>query len=177
MNATKIGKIALNVLLAVACLFICGDIARKYYLSHERSQLGKSLAPQKGASLAVAGHEWSKHRISLVLVVSSKCHYCTESAPLFQRLVGLAASSGVPSIAISEEREETTRNYLNHLGVAVSDVYSLPTSAAVMQLTPTVLLVDRSGKIEEVWPGVLSPSDERNASEIISRAAARIGGS
>jgi hypothetical protein len=61
--------------------------------------------------------------------------------------------------------EEATQ-YLSEIDVAVDDILNLSLADIKVTATPTLLLVDSSGKVKEVWVGKLNPAREK---EVIDR--------
>jgi len=51
--------------------------------------------------------------------------------------------------------------YLKKLGVGINDVRQVSMSEVGLRGTPTLILVDNSGKVANVWAGVL-PVDKEN---------------
>src|SRR5690242_2897322 len=41
----------------------------------------------RGDKVSVSGVEWAKNSHTLLLVLQKGCHFCTESAPFYQRLI------------------------------------------------------------------------------------------
>src|SRR5437899_30573 len=42
--------------------------------------------PAEGSDVSLPGINWSESNETVVLALSNKCHFCTESAPFYQRL-------------------------------------------------------------------------------------------
>src|ERR1035441_5548540 len=72
-----------------------------------------------GKSLKVRGADWAASQTHAVLFVNSHCHYCTESAPFYRRLVGALQDGRAAALAVlSTEPVEVTRKFLSDDGVA-----------------------------------------------------------
>jgi hypothetical protein len=56
-------------------------------------------------------------------------------------------------LVVGPESEETLTAYVNSHGVVPDGIFSLPTLR--VNATPTILLVDRDGKLQKVWIGRL----------------------
>jgi len=54
---------------------------------------------------------------------------------------------------------ENSRNYLNKLGVSLSDVVQSSLASLGVSRTPTLLLIDSEGSVTDSWVGRLSDSD------------------
>jgi hypothetical protein len=96
----------------------------------------------------------------LVLALSTTCHFCSESAEFYKKLVPEAIGHGIPIVAVLPQPTAEGRSYLDGLGVNVRNVLQTPLAAVDAAGTPTLLVVDRSGKISNAWVGKLAPQQE-----------------
>jgi len=103
----------------------------------------------------------------VVLALSSKCHFCSESAPFYQRLNDeVAQLRDARLIAVFPQEVDEAKQYLSALGVKIEDVRNASLNSIGVNGTPTLVIIDSKGRIEQSWVGKLSP--EREA-EVISR--------
>lgn len=96
---------------------------------------------------------------TLVLFISTGCQYCIASTPFYQRLV--QAHPKIPIIVAFPQKEDVAREYLVKQKIPVSEVISAPQLLQETTGTPTLMLVDKTGKVKKAWVGLLSPSTER----------------
>ncbi|HEY3972151.1 MAG TPA: hypothetical protein VGM18_04055 [Candidatus Sulfotelmatobacter sp.] len=54
-----------------------------------------------------------------------------------------------------------TSSYLGKLHVSVQDVVQSPLIAVEVSGTPTILMIDGTGKIRKAWVGKLTPDQEQ----------------
>jgi hypothetical protein len=149
-------EVATNV--AILCAFLLvGALAAKRLWESSPNRQG---TPSIGAKLSLQGVDWSQSKRNLVLALSTGCHFCSESADFYQRLIPSAESSGVRVLAVLPQSISDSRSYLEKLGVTVSEVVQSPLSAVEASGTPTVLLVDGKGLIQKAWVGKLPPEQE-----------------
>jgi hypothetical protein len=154
---TKRLDTATNV--AILCAFLLvGAVAAKRLWEPSRAL---PRGPSVGSKVSLQGVDWSKSKRTLVLVLSTGCHFCSESANFYQRLVSLANSNGTRVLAVLPQPIPDSHSYLEGLGVTVAEVMQSPLSAASVSGTPTVLLVDGQGRIREAWVGKLGPEQEQ----------------
>jgi len=105
---------------------------------------------------------------TIVLVLRSTCVFCTESMPFYRTLIAAAKSGGVTqAIVLGSEDEQTTRTYVSQHALEVDRVASVPSTSLKVSGTPTVVLVDRKGKVQNVWVGRPSSSDQRKMLEAV----------
>jgi len=113
------------------------------------------------------GIDWSKSTRTVVLALSTTCHFCSESAPFYQKLQQQKPNS-VRLVAVLPEAVEDSRNYLNKLGVSVStsDIVQSSLASVGVSGTPTLLFIDNQGSVTDSWVGKLSDGE---AASIISQ--------
>jgi hypothetical protein len=122
---------------------------------------GASAAEIIGRKLDLPDVEWAKNERNLVLVLQSKCPFCTESAPFYKELV--AAQSRLTNTeitAVFPESDDDAKAYLGSIGLAIDNVRRVPLRSIGVQGTPTVLLVNSSGVVTGVWRGRLNHDRE-----------------
>ncbi len=113
---------------------------------------------QAGAKLPMSDVDWAKNGQTLVLAVSNKCHFCSESAPFYQRLVRDRGQTRV--VAVLPQTVDEGKAYLAGLDVAVDEVRQMPLPSLGVRGTPTLILVDGNGVVLNTWAGKLSPDRE-----------------
>jgi hypothetical protein len=149
---------ATNIALIGVALLIGAVLVKKHFLSDppERSAGRRDfIAP--GATLPLPGIEWKTHPRSLVLAMSTKCHYCGEGAPFYRQLAASAGQQGIRLMAVFPQPVEEGRKYLKSLDVPIGQVGQVDFRALKIRGTPALLLVNKDGVVENVWPGKLSP--------------------
>lgn len=95
----------------------------------------------------------------IVMYVSSKCRFSTESGPFYERITG-ERGNDVNFIAVMPQPVDEGREYLSKLGVKITDVYQAPLQPIGVRSTATLLLVDGSGVVTDSWVGKLTPERE-----------------
>jgi peroxiredoxin len=102
---------------------------------------------------------------TLLMFVKSTCTYCTQSMPFYVKLAEARKRMGgkVRLVAISPDPPEVLANYLSSHGVTV-DTQVAVTPLQMQQIrirgTPTLVLADTRGTIQEAWMGRLPPENE-----------------
>jgi thiol-disulfide isomerase/thioredoxin len=158
-----------NVAIILAAVLLATVLVKQHLLDGTRTQ---ASSPQPGvavgAQLTTPDVDWSGNKRTLLLVLSTTCHFCSESAPLYQRLV---KESGVRPIAVVPQSVAEGRLYLNRLGVPVGDVRQLSLDSIGVSGTPTLLLVDDAGHVSGKWVGKLDPDREAELLEQVRASA------
>jgi hypothetical protein len=159
--------------MKLSCLLIQTKTAvvKKYLLtdSKEKSDAGNNAAIGSnaveagivGKAISLPDTDWKRNNQTLVLVLSTGCHFCTESASFYKELVQKRAKQGnTRLVAALPQPVDASRKYLSDLGIAVDDVRQLPPNSLGVRGTPTLLLVNKDGVVTDSWRGKLSPDKE-----------------
>jgi hypothetical protein len=117
-----------------------------------------NAAQVKEQRIQLPGVDWSKNEQTLVMAISSTCHFCTESAAFYR---DIRARTRVHTIAVLPQSVDEGRNYLGKLGVQVDEVLQASLGSIDVSGTPTLLLVNRDGTVIRTWIGKLPPDSEK----------------
>jgi hypothetical protein len=157
--AANLTIILLAVLLAVV-LVKNHLLARKTPNQNQRANQSAESGLVKGTKLSSLDVDWKKSNQTLVLAISSACHFCTDSAPFYKTLVQNKKDTRVVAVLPQSLAEGTS--YLQKLGVSVDEIKQLRLDKIGVQGTPTLLLLDGSGALKDFWVGKLTPDKEDN---------------
>ena|SRR5215469_9875176 len=120
------------------------------------------------------GWDWSAHDRTLLLVLRKGCHFCEDSAPFYQRLVTKQQQEGSDTalVAVFPDAADAVKEVVRSEGLDVQGLAGVSLEGLNVLGTPTLLLVDKSGTVLNVWIGVLSPRQELE----VMKAVACLGG-
>lgn len=150
-------EVAVNLAILAAFLLVAALAAQRFWHTRTADRLSE---PEIGAQVSLAGVDWSKSNRTLVLAISTTCHFCSESAEFYKKLVPEAISHGVSVVAVLPQPIAEGKLYLDGLGVRVENVRQSPLVDVDVGGTPTLLFVDSRGKISKAWVGKLAPERE-----------------
>jgi thiol-disulfide isomerase/thioredoxin len=167
-------------LAIIAIAFLLALVVIRNYLFHPSvppaSDVKQSSVPRdketragpiEGTSLSVPGINWAESKQTIVLALSDKCHFCSESAPFYQRLSReLGARKDVRVIAVFPQNVDEGKKYLDGLGVPVEQVRQATLDSIGVRGTPTLIIVDATGVVKQSWVGRLNAERE---SEVLGR--------
>lgn len=158
-------EIVANIAIIIVGMLLTIVLVRNYILPQRES----SRPPQitVGSRISISGVDWIKNHRTLVLALQKDCHFCTESAPFYKRVVENAARSGkVRLVAVMPNNSKDAGSYLKRLDIPIEDVHQIPLDVIRVRGTPTLILVDHSGVVANVWFGKL---DEGRELEVLSQ--------
>ena len=144
---------AANVATIVAVVTALAILGSRYWTRRFQKE---SVAPQR---IVLQRTATSPAERTVLLVLSSNCRFCTESADLYRRIVEMRRK-GTSIIAWMAEPASDARAYLNRLGVVVDEVISARPEDVHAQYTPTIIVVDAAGNVDSWFVGKLTPVQE-----------------
>ena len=163
----RIELVANIAIILVAILLVVVLTKRFVFTPRNQNQPTNNIPSNVGARLSQVDIDWSKSNKNVLLLLSTSCHFCTESAPFYKRLVQERTQRGTFSLtAVLPQPVSEGQAYLKGLGVDINDIKQLSPAAIRIRGTPTILLVDGSGVVTEEWLGKL-PSEKQD--EVLSR--------
>jgi len=173
-------EVLANIAVVITSTVLCSVLVKNYFFSPTKqeapveavqskspsSSASRTASSQAGTKISLPGIDWSKGTRTVVLALSTTCHFCSESAPFYQKLQQQKPND-VRVIAVLPQPLEDSRNYLSKLGVSVSDVVQSSLASVGVSGTPTLLLVDNEGSVTGSWVGKLSDSEAARVIEQI----------
>ena len=151
-------EVTTNIATLLMCLVIGGLIGRNYLLP-KRPLPTQNRIPI-GSTLSVPGVQWQRTGKTIVLAISTQCHFCADSMPFYQKLVQAASIKNARIIGLFPQTTDESKNYLTNHQVAVAEVHQVSLARIGVQGTPTLMIVDASGKVTAEWVGKLDPARE-----------------
>ena len=161
-NLHKRTELLANIAILIVAILLSVVLVKRFFLDNNKPDnqaAANQLAP--GDRVPVEGIDWAKSGRTLLLVLQKGCRYCTESAPFYQRLIKETADrNDVKMIALFPQSVTEGKQYLDEIGVKLSDIRQVPPAQVKVIGTPTLILVDQSGIAVDVWRGKLPPDAE-----------------
>ncbi|MFL6333102.1 MAG: peroxiredoxin family protein [Pyrinomonadaceae bacterium] len=148
-----------NVAIIVVAVALCAVLVKQYFFAGPPPPAQQR--PAVGAKIALPGVDLAAQDKTLLLVLQKGCHYCSESAPFYQRLAREAADKAgqVKVVAVLPQAVDEGRSYVSELGVPALEVRQAQLGALSVGGTPTIIMVNR-GTVTDVWVGKLDAAGE-----------------
>lgn len=139
---------------------LLGFVLVKRYVTSPQTAESFVSADQQNShqKINLPGVDWSRSEKTLVVAISSVCHFCTESAPFYRQLA--ETHEGTQLVAVLPQTVEEGRQYLGKLRVEVDEVVQAPLNSIYVSGTPTLMLVDHEGTVLNTWIGKLPAQRE-----------------
>jgi hypothetical protein len=157
-DLTKKLEAGANVAIIVVALLLGAVVVKKFLLP---------AAPQSppeisaGTKVSLPGVDWGRNGRTLVLVLQKGCHFCSESAPFYQRLVReTSGQPGLHLVAVLPQGVDEAKEYLSGLNVPLPEVVQSQPRELGVSGTPTLILVNESGAVIKSWVGKLAAGQE-----------------
>ncbi|MGH9821074.1 MAG: peroxiredoxin family protein [Pyrinomonadaceae bacterium] len=110
--------------------------------------------------------DWEANKTTVVLNLSTTCHFCSESTGFYRRLVQAKGPNNFKLVAVFPQTQEEAQKYLDSHQIKVDQIISSSLASIGVTGTPTVLLVSKGGLVFASWRGKL---DENGEAEVLSK--------
>jgi hypothetical protein len=151
-------ELAANIGIVITAVLIGIFFVRNY--TQRQSDPRHTVA--LGSKFALKNVNWQANGKNLVFAVSTTCHYCTESAGFYRKLVEECKQQHVHTVAVLPQPQAEAQAYLSGEGVDVDEIQRAPLSDLDIGGTPTLVLVNQSGVVKQVWQGKLPSEKEQD---------------
>ena len=162
------GLTALTIVAAVAFVVV----ASERYFGDSRAGRRPTLAV--GDTVGLPDVDWSRADHTLILALQPDCPYCVASAPFYQQLL-VATTSKTRIIVVTPFSKPTGEQMLKDYALPSTEVIQGDFAQLKISGTPTILLVDRAGRLQQAWIGQLSQAYQDAVRKAIGLAPLSIG--
>jgi hypothetical protein len=168
----KVGSRNKVVVIALACVI-------GYYFWQARRTTQSPLPDSVKAGDQLPGllaYNWKAHDHTLVLALRNGCHFCEASMPFCRKLADLEKSKQIDAhlIAVLPDEATAVRQLEQTQELAVEALPGVDLSQVKVDGTPTLLLVDRQGRVPKVSIGQLAAAGEADVIAVLSKQVAKM---
>jgi hypothetical protein len=154
-----------NIAIVIVALLIGIAFVKQYRSTSSAKDSFKEVAA--GSKIALPDVDWQKNQQTMLVVLAQGCHFCSESAPFYQKLLRQTRESGqTKMLAVFPQGSNDGKKYMQDMGVPLEEVKFASLDAIGVRGTPTLLLVNSEGVVTDLWVGQLPPEKEL---EVLSR--------
>jgi hypothetical protein len=160
LGATRSDRL-INLVFVTVAAILAAVVAREQFVGADQMRRPPGYAKGEPAP-ELQGLDFSRQERTVVLFATTRCRYCAESMPFYQRLgETVAGRRGTARfVVVSPEPAAALQAYLQGRQVSPSAVLSVEPRSVRVRGTPTLLVVDRRGQIHDAFEGKLTPSQE-----------------
>jgi peroxiredoxin len=158
-------ELAANIGIVITAVLVVIFFVRNYTQRQNDPQHTVAL----GSKFALKNVNWQANDKNLVFAVSTTCHFCTESAGFYRKLVEECKQQHVHTVAVLPQPQAEAQAYLSGEGVSVDEIRQAPLSDLDIAGTPTLVLVDQVGVVKHVWEGKLPSTKEEDVVTTLSK--------
>lgn len=169
-NLSKLERTT-HVLLIVTCLAGLGALVRQQFFPRMPARPAPELL---GNHLLVPGLNLPKNSsLALVVAISSDCHFCNESLPLYREVDRRRKAGRAPVglFFISREPVERLRAFVEGAQISPDGIVSVDFRAIGIALTPTLAVVDSTGMVKRAFYGMLTGQNRRDLLAIVEKGS------
>jgi len=102
----------------------------------------------------------------IVLAIDERCPACAANAGFYRRLTELRRPS-VATIALSRHPIDQFREFLGRERIQPDGVKQVEWDRLSITILPTLLIVDRNGRVQWIWRGALDVSSQEEVVRIV----------
>jgi hypothetical protein len=102
----------------------------------------------------------------LVIAISTQCHFCRDSEPFYKELAEKSASR-VKLVAVLPQPQSEAEQYVRQAIAPGIQVVSTSLNSLGVMSTPTLLLIDSSGRVQKAWVGKLDGPAQQQVQSLL----------
>ncbi len=150
-----------NVAVIVTSVALLGFLGNSLYESHHapRPSVARARA-LVGSTVQLTGVDFTRKDKTLLIAISSTCHFCKESEPFYRQL-SQTSSITTNLVAVLPMPQPDAESYVHSSISSSLQAISSPLDTMGVSATPTLLLVDREGKVINAWIGKLDDASQK----------------
>jgi hypothetical protein len=155
-------EISANVAVIGVAVLLSAALIKVFFLpprSQTYPRAADAIAAGTSLKGRIPGMDWKRNGRTLVLAISTQCHFCKVSTPFYHKV--RAELKTLRTIAVVPQPANEAEQYLKDEGVRVDQVKQASLGDIGVRGTPTLLLVNSAGVVTNVWVGRLQPEREQ----------------
>ena len=158
-------EVIANIAILVTVVVFLATIGRQEY-QRRHPAAPPAQASLVGQTITLPGVHFAPQSKTLILAISTTCHFCKDSEPFYQKLAA-GNKSRMKIIAVLPQPLAEARTYVQNSIAPSVEVVSSQMNSIGVSGTPTVLLVDGNGKVQQAWVGKLSDQGQQQVQSVL----------
>jgi thioredoxin-related protein len=153
-----------NISIILVAVLLGYFLVQKLFFTNQTQPVpAKEIA--KGTKLSVPDIDWQGNQKTVLLALQKGCKFCTESMPFYKTLIEKSKQKGVRLVAVLPNSNEEGVQYLKENGVEIQEVKQAKLDSIDVRGTPTLILVNDKGEVQNSWIGKLSAQKEQEVQD------------
>lgn len=159
-------EIASSVMILLIGAIVIGVVIWNLFFPRQMSTFTKpTTRPEltKGQTLAnIPGIDFKKSPKTLLVAMNTTCVHCQESVPFVNDLAKTSGSgtqevsaAGVQIVGVFPNSANDVREFAEQRHLQIQTIAGVPLNGLTVTATPTMILVDNSGKVLDFWIGTI----------------------
>lgn len=163
---------ATNIAVLLVAFAVLSALCWGYFLHRRPISLKSGL--QKGHKLQdISRVDFSNSSKTLLIAMSTKCSFCTESISFYNQLAKLQQKTNQSTriVAIFPEERITVDYYAqqNKIDAGIITIADADLKSVNVDSTPTIILIDSNRTILDFWIGKLSESLQQEVTQAFTQ--------
>ncbi len=160
-----------TVLVVAVFLTVAGMYLHGRFFKKQVDPLGSTI-PKESRIADALPIEYKTHSRTLILALDKDCVYCERSVGFYKRLLDLQVTN-TQFVAVLSNDAWDAKQYLRKEGLErLPHLANIPLGQLKITALPTLILVDRFGRVLESWSGEL---DDERQGQVVKAVSNRSG--
>lgn len=130
-----------------------------------------SIGLQKGQAFGqISKVDYGRSDRTLLIALSTACSYCQENLPFYQKLTSAPVPfhNNLQVVALFPNAAEDVEKYVRENKLPIEAVAAVDFNSLRISGTPTIILVDKNGVVQDFWIGKLSEQEANKFLHLVS---------
>jgi hypothetical protein len=154
---------AVTLAAGIAVIWLVGARLGLLPDRHADSARPRPSSYSRGDRVAtLSGIDFSRRERTVLIVFRSNCAYCIRGAPFYQELTRLRDTQrrNIGIVAVAPMSDAMAKEFPKLQGWSPDGFVSIQPGSFKVAGVPTIIIVDRSGVVQDIWFGELSETEK-----------------
>jgi hypothetical protein len=154
-----------NIAVIIAAVALLVFLGQQEWIRHNPPSMATARSLE-GKAVHLPGVQFAAQSRTLVIAISTQCHFCRDSEPFYKELAEKPASRAKLVAVLPQPQSEAEQYVHQSIGPSVQ-VVSAPLDSLGVTGTPTLLLIDGSGRVQKAWVGKLDGPAQQQVQSLL----------
>jgi len=156
-----------NIAVIIAAVVLVIFLGQQEWIRHHSLPIPMATARSlEGTTVNLPGVQFAAQSRTLVIAISTQCHFCRESEPFYKELAEKFATR-IKLVTVLPQPQSEAEQYVHQAIAPGVQVVSSPLDSLGVTGTPTLLLVDSSGRVQKAWVGKLDGPAQQQVQSLL----------